>query len=79
MNCEKCGGNFPEKDIQESHDVPCYLFEGVFRNERKNQADKLKRHWLCVACHKDYENGLKESFQIMAIQFSNKFFSDYNE
>ena len=58
MKCGKCGGDFEEKDIQESHDVPCYLFEGEKRNIRKNQADKWGRHWLCKKYHKKYELGL---------------------
>lgn len=27
MKCQKCQKNFPEREIHESHDVPCYLFE----------------------------------------------------
>lgn len=55
MICQKCNGDFPESQIQTSHDVPCYLFEGKDRKERKNQADKFGRHNLCIKCHDIYE------------------------
>ena len=55
MRCEKCGLDFEEKDLQESHDVPVYMFKGDTRNVRKNQADKHGRHWLCRKCHDIYE------------------------
>lgn len=76
MRCVKCKQDFPERLIEESHDVPCYLFEGIKRNVRKNQADKYSRHWLCRGCHKKYEEGLRISLRIKAVQFSNKFFED---
>ena len=55
MKCMKCKKDFPENEIQESHDVPVYLFEGKKRNARKNKADKYGRHHLCEKCHKKYE------------------------
>ncbi len=55
MRCQKCDGEFEERDIELSHNVPCYLFEGKKRNIRKNQADKYERHNLCKQCHKNYE------------------------
>jgi len=55
MKYSKCGKNFPERLIEESHDIPCYLFRGKIRKERKDQADKFGRHWLCNECHKKYE------------------------
>lgn len=56
MRCQKCGDELPEDELEESHDIPCYLFFGKDRNERKNQADKYGRHWLCIDCHEKYEN-----------------------
>ena len=55
MICQKCNKDFPEKEIEVSHDVPVYMFEGNDRKERKKQADKYGRHNLCVKCHKTYE------------------------
>jgi len=79
MICSKCNNDFTEAEIQESHDVPCYLFDGKFRNERKNQADKFPRHWLCLSCHEDYETELKLIFRDVALDFSNKWFGGKNE
>ena len=45
MKCQKCNGNFEEKDIQLSHDIPKYM-GGV---------DLDGRHWLCKKCHGIYE------------------------
>jgi hypothetical protein len=56
MICQKCKIQFDERDIDVSHDVPCYLFEGVNRQERKKQADKWGRHNICKKCHNIYEN-----------------------
>jgi len=75
MKCEKCGKNFEEKDLEESHDIPCYLFEGN-RKGRKNQADKYGRHYLCKKCHKEYEENLILIFKSIAIKFSKKYFND---
>lgn len=74
MKCQKCKEYFSEDEIEESHDVPCYLFTGFNRREKKNQADKFLRHWLCKDCHEKYEEGLRLSFIARAIDFSNKFF-----
>jgi hypothetical protein len=76
MICQHCGEDFPESYIEESHDVPCYLFEGKYRNERKNQADKYPRHNLCKRCHKEYERSLKERFREISIAFSQWWFGD---
>lgn len=65
MKCMRCNKDFVEKEIEESHDVPLYLFEGNKRNERKNQADKFGRKWLCKKCHDKYEA------QILKILFKN--------
>ena len=45
MKCQKCGIEFPEKEIQDSHDIPKYM----------GGEDKDGRHWLCEKCHKEYE------------------------
>ena len=66
-----------EKEIHESHDVPCYLFEGN-RKGRKNQADKLGRHWLCKNCHDDYEKALRGTLIDCASKFS-KIYSKLKE
>jgi len=79
MKCEKCGIDFLEKDIEESHDVPCYLFNGLDRREKKNKADKFPRHWLCKECHHKYEEGLRMSFKFVSMDFSNKFFGKKDE
>ncbi len=55
MICMNCKDDFEECLIEESHNVPLYLFEGRERNERKNQADKCGRKMLCVQCHDIYE------------------------
>lgn len=55
MKCMYCLKDFEEKEIEESHDVPTYLFNGLIRKERKQQADKFSRKWLCVECHDKYE------------------------
>ena len=69
MKCEFCEKEFEEKDLQESHDVPCYLFKGN-RQGRKNQADKFGRHWLCEDCHKKYEKCINDYLIRMAIKFA---------
>jgi hypothetical protein len=50
MLCRKCKKDFPESEMQESHDIPKYMFLGD-----KNKADKCGRHWLCKKCHDIYE------------------------
>ena len=57
MKCAKCGNEFPDNELQLSHDVPRYVFMGD-----KNLADKHGRHWLCKKCHDIYE---KMVFAIM--------------
>lgn len=54
MICNKCGKDFPEKELDESHDVPTYIFDGE-RKVRKQKADLYGRHWLCKKCHDIYE------------------------
>ena len=76
MKCSKCLKDFPENQIDESHDVPCYLFEGIKRNIRKNQADKFGRRWLCHNCHVTYENKLRNILQQNAEIYSKIYFME---
>ncbi len=55
MRCSKCQRDFREDGIEESHDIPCYIFPGNERKERKQYADKYGRHWLCKKCHYEYD------------------------
>ena len=75
MICEQCKKDFPEKDVQESHDVPCYLFKGFNRNKKKNQADKYGRHWLCTNCHNEYEEAVRQQLILIAQLFATKYFA----
>ncbi|MEK6879703.1 MAG: hypothetical protein AABY22_08860, partial [Nanoarchaeota archaeon] len=70
MKCEKCNKDFSEKEMEESHDVPCYLFIGLNRKASKQLADKFPRHWICKSCHKKYENNLNFKLKLIAIEFS---------
>jgi len=86
MKCQKCGDEFPENEIDESHDVPTYIFSGD-RKERKKEADKLGRHWLCKKCHNIYEKMIfsvmiresdyetKERMIYSAINFAKRWFN----
>ena len=78
MICDWCYKDFEEKDIHDSHDVPCYLFEGN-RKGSKNQADKFGRHWLCKSCHDKYENQLRLFLQKKAKEFANDYFQSKEE
>ena len=75
MKCYQCKKNFEERFLDESHDVPCYLFEGN-RKGRKNQADKFGRHWLCRKCHKNYESKLREFLKLKAGDFASWYFKE---
>jgi len=72
MKCMKCDIDLEEKYIEESHDVPCYLFPGN-RQGQKNQADKFGRHWLCNNCHRTYEAQLR----LILIKSSQAFAMNY--
>ena len=77
MECSECHTDFPEREIHESHDVPCYLFYDVIgRNAKKNKADKFKRRWLCEKCHKNYEIWLNRMLIGVAEQFSKCYFKE---
>lgn len=78
MICQKSGEDLPEKDIHESHDVPCYLFLGN-RKGQKNQADKWGRHWLCKKCHDEYEELLRDYLKETAKVFSLSYFKKDGE
>ena len=75
MKCDYCGIDLVEKDIQDSHNVPTYLFEGN-RAGRSNQADKFSRHWLCEKCHKKYELAIRLFLQSKAKEFSIEYFKE---
>ena len=53
MKCQKCGLDFPENEIQLSHDVPQYI----------GGLDADGRHNLCKKCHDIYE---RMCFAVMA-------------
>ena len=74
MKCKKCNNSFPEEMIDCSHNVPCYLFEGFNRAQKKNQADKFGRFWLCKQCHKEYEFALRQYLITMAKNYSADYF-----
>ena len=75
MKCYKCNKDFEEREIHESHDVPCYLFEGN-RKGRKNQADKFGRHYLCKNCHDEYEINLRNYLRLKAKNFCDIYFKE---
>ena len=74
MICSKCKGEFLEKDVQESHDIPTYLFWGD-RKIRKQEADLYKRRWLCVECHKEFEKKLQYHLINEAKRFAEEYFN----
>ena len=77
MKCQKCNGYFEEKDIQESHDVPCYLFYDIIgRRLKKQEADGYGRHWLCENCHEEYEKALSVILLLRSTDFSKWFFKE---
>lgn len=45
MICQKCEKDFPEEEIELSHDIPKYLLG----------TDRDGRHYLCRKCHERYE------------------------
>lgn len=75
MKCSQCREEFLEKDLDLSHDVPCYLFEGN-RKARKNKADKFGFRCLCKKCHKIYEEDLRLQLIIAAGLFSKQYFKE---
>lgn len=57
LRCQKCNKMFDERLIQESHDIPSYIFK-----EGKKESDKHGRHHLCEPCHKQYEQEILNMF-----------------
>ena len=91
MICQKCKKDFEESQIQVSHDVPIYLFEGNERKKKKKEADQYGRHNLCIKCHDIYERilfsvlvkSLSKQTRIFlrkeASNFASKYFGDKND
>jgi hypothetical protein len=78
LKCDKCKKEFPDKEVHESHDVPCYLFEGN-RKGRENQADKFGRHLLCKNCHDKFEAYLKNFLRRQSILYSKNYFEEVKD
>ena len=78
MKCSHCDREFEEKEIQLSHDVPCYLFwmNGNTRKERKQFADKYGRRYLCKKCHDDYEKNLNKLLIDWTDKYSKQYFME---
>ncbi len=79
MKCQLCERDYVESWIHESHDVPCYLFEGKNRQEKKSKADKFPRHHLCIFCHNEYEQKLRIHLIASAFNFGDKYFGEKND
>lgn len=87
MKCQKCGDEFEESQIDVSHDVPRYIFNGGTR-ERKQQADKWGRYNLCKKHHDIYEKTVfavmtrdlpeetKQEMRLKAKAFAKSYFND---
>lgn len=70
--CFFCGAI---ENLEESHDIPCYLFINYGnRQGQKNEADKHGRHLLCKKHHKEYEDLLNFFLKKEAKKFSIKYF-----
>ena len=52
MKCDKCKKDFPELELDESHDIPKYM----------GGKDADGRHWLCKDCHEKYEFWVMRTF-----------------
>lgn len=79
MKCPECNRDFPEHLIHESHNVPCYMFKGQYRSERKNQADKYGRKLLCVECHEKYEDYIRMKIIPIIIELSKEYFKEVDK
>ena len=66
MKCQKCGVEYEEFLIEESHDIPKYMFEDP------KEADKHGRHYLCRSCHQDYETQVLRLALMNIIKFSDE-------
>jgi len=69
MLCSNCLKECSENNMECSHNVPIYLFEGLTYSERKTQADKMGRKNLCMECHDEYEAKI---LQLMCLNLLNK-------
>ena len=78
MICRKCKNEFKESELDESHDIPCYLFPGN-RKAQKNQADNLGRHLLCKKHHKEYDEAMQLFLMDSALKFKNKYFKEEDD
>jgi hypothetical protein len=88
LRCDKCKKYFKEKDIDESHNIPCYMFKGKNKKEKKQLADKYGRTLLCKKCHniyeglifnelvKDLDDKTKKKMIEKAIQFSKRWLNE---
>ena len=77
MRCSNCNNKHEEKDIHESHDVPCYLFwKYGNRTAQKQQADKYTRRWLCKKCHDEYEDWLINRLINLASVLSKEYWNE---
>lgn len=75
--CVICGTT---EQLEESHDVPCYLFIDFERRlNKKNEADKYGRHLLCKDHHKEYERNLNNQLILIARIFANKYFKEEDD
>lgn len=75
--CYICGS---KDKLQESHDVPCYLFiQYGNRKGQKNQSDKLGRHLLCEEHHKEFEERMNRFLKGSALSFSMEYFNNKKE
>lgn len=64
------------ENLEESHDIPCYLFiDHGNRQGQKNEAYKHGRHLLCKKHHEDYENLLNHFLKKEAKKFSKRYFN----
>ena len=71
MKCSKCLQDFEEREIQQSHNVPAYLFYGD-RPRRKRQADIYGVTPLCKPCHDLYEKMIVEVLVLNLYNYSKK-------
>jgi hypothetical protein len=72
--CFICG---TKENLEESHDVPCYLF--IYHGNRKgqkNKADKLGRKILCKKHHDEYEKSMNDFLIDSAIHYSERYFKE---
>jgi len=60
MKCSKCLNEFPENELDLSHDIPKYM----------GGTDLDGRHYLCKQCHDKYElEVIKRSFMYLVKKF----------